>query len=58
VGALIALISLIEHVPVRVASIRGASAWFAVVLLTKASAWLAERTYRPVEASEDEPDES
>ena len=52
VGALIALISLLEHTPVWVASARGASAWFAVLLLTKVSAQLARRTYLPVDVVE------
>jgi len=43
-GALAALTALIQHVPVRFACLRGALAWAAVLLVTRASLWLLQRT--------------
>ena len=51
-GALAALTALIRHVPVRVASLRGALAWAAVLLVSRASLWLLQRT-----SLEDQPPE-
>ncbi len=43
-GALAALTALICHVPVQIACLRGALAWAAVLLVTRASLWLLQRT--------------
>lgn len=43
-GALAALAALIVHAPVRIACFRGALAWAAVLLVTRASLWLVQRT--------------
>lgn len=43
VGAGAALFALVRHVPVRVASLRGAAAWFAVVLVFRVGGRLLER---------------
>ena len=52
-GALAALTALIRHVPVPFACLRGALAWAAVLLVTRASLWLLQRT-----SLEDGPPES
>jgi len=44
VGAMTALISLLFHTPVSVACGRGATAWFAVLVLTRIWAWLVDKT--------------
>ncbi len=43
-GALTALIALIAHVPVKNASLRGAGAWIAVLLLFRVGRWLSPYT--------------
>ena len=43
-GALAALAALIQHVPVQVACLRGGLAWAAVLLVTRVSLWLLQRT--------------
>ena len=43
-GALAGLTALIWHVPVQIACLRGALAWAAVLLVTRASLWLLQRT--------------
>ncbi len=42
-GAGTALVTLLQHAPARVACMRGAMAWFAVLMLGKGTAWLLER---------------
>ena len=62
-GAFAALASLFGHTPVWVACARGATAWLAVSVVSRAAGWLLRRTAPPVEperatargAIEDEP---
>ncbi|MDF1839114.1 MAG: hypothetical protein P1V35_14700 [Planctomycetota bacterium] len=42
-GSGTALVTLLQHAPARVACMRGAMAWFAVLLLGKGTAWVLER---------------
>ncbi len=51
-GALAALTALIVHVPVPIACLRGALAWAAVLLVTRASLWLLQRTSPEDEVTE------
>ena len=48
-GAITALTSLLSHTPVWVASMRGALAWLAVIVLSHVGSKLLERT-RPEQA--------
>ncbi len=42
-GAGTALVALLQHAPARVACMRGAIAWFAVILLGKSTGWVLEK---------------
>jgi hypothetical protein len=42
-GSGTALVTLLQHAPARVACLRGAMAWFAVLVLGRATAWVLER---------------
>ena len=42
-GSGTALVTLLQHAPARVACLRGAMAWFAVILLGKGTAWAIDR---------------
>ena len=42
-GSGTALITLLQHAPARVACLRGAMAWFAVLVLGKGTAWVLQR---------------
>ena len=58
-GALAALAALIVHAPVRIACLRGALAWAAVLLVIRASLWLLQRTSLedgPTELQSETPD--
>lgn len=57
-GSATALLSLIQHTPVRIASLRGALVWSAVLLTTSVGAWLAEKTWTapPPDSTEDLPE--
>ncbi|MGK0482030.1 MAG: ATP-dependent protease HslVU (ClpYQ) peptidase subunit [Planctomycetota bacterium] len=44
-GSAAALLSLFQHTPVKVASLRGALVWAAIMLTTSLGAWLAEKTW-------------
>ena len=45
-GSGTALVSLLQHTPVYVASLRGGVVWAAVLAVTSLGAWLAVRTWR------------
>jgi len=58
-GALAALAALIVHAPVRIACLRGALTWAAVLLVIRASLWLLQRTSLedgPTELQSETPD--
>ena len=58
-GSGTALVSLLQHTPVYVASLRGGMVWAAVLLVTSVGAWLAARTWKaPAVAESDEPVET
>ena len=57
-GSAIALTSLLLHVPVHVACLRGAIAWATVLSVVHASAWLTERTAPPEVDGTDGTDET
>jgi hypothetical protein len=42
-GSGTALVTLLQHAPARVACLRGAMAWFAVLLLGRGTAWVLGR---------------
>ncbi len=44
-GALTALISLLFHVSLRAACLRGGLTWLALIVITRATHWLLRRTY-------------
>lgn len=52
-GSSVALISLFSDAPLRIASLRGAGAWAAVLALTSVGSWLAPRVFQDQEAEED-----
>lgn len=53
-GALVALLSLFNDTPVRVASMRGAVTWGALLLVVSAGTWFAERAWPEPPAPEDQ----
>ncbi len=56
-GSGTALLSLLQHTPVHVASLRGGTVWGAVLVVTSLGAWLAAKTWReppPKDDSEDQ----
>ncbi len=53
-GSSVALISLLSDAPIRIASLRGAIAWAAVLTLTSIGSWLAPRVFQTDEPEEDE----
>jgi len=60
-GSGVALLSLIQDTPVRIASLRGAMTWASVLAITSLGAWLAVRTWRapevePTDAAADGPE--
>ena len=44
-GALVALLSLFNDTPVRIASLRGVITWGALLLVVSAGIWFAERAW-------------
>lgn len=46
VGSSVALISLISDAPVRIASLRGAIAWGAVLALVSVGTWITPRVFQ------------
>ncbi|MFT4649308.1 MAG: hypothetical protein ACI9X4_002547 [Glaciecola sp.] len=42
-GSGTALVTLLQHAPARVACLRGAMAWFAVLVLGRGTAWVLGR---------------
>lgn len=56
-GSGVALVSLFQDTPVRVASLRGAATWAAILAFTSVGAWLAPRTWRAPEVEADEESE-
>lgn len=58
-GSATAVVSLLQHTPIHVASLRGGIVWGIVLLVTSVGAWLAARTWRPpIVVDEDEPTKS
>ncbi|MEM9382766.1 MAG: hypothetical protein AAGB93_22625 [Planctomycetota bacterium] len=55
VGSTVALVSLFADAPVRIASLRGAIAWGAVLALVSAGSWIAPRVFQArTEADEED----
>ncbi len=53
-----AVVSLLQHTPVHIASMRGGIVWGTVMLVTSVGAWFAARTWRaPAVEEDDEPAE-
>ncbi len=57
VGSAVALISLFVNAPVRIASLRGALAWAAILCLTRTGCWLLARTWAASQDEESEADQ-
>lgn len=56
-GSLVALVSLFHHVPVSTAALRGAGAWFALLLATRLGATLLRHAVRLDHAAKEREDE-
>ncbi|MEE2939461.1 MAG: hypothetical protein VX460_03650 [Planctomycetota bacterium] len=57
-GALVALLSLFNDTPVRIASLRGVLTWGALLLVVSAGIWFAERAWpQPAPAPDRSTDE-
>ena len=52
-GALVALLSLFNDTPVRIASLRGAVTWGSLLLVVSAGIWFAERAWPEPPATQD-----
>ncbi|MEM6567885.1 MAG: hypothetical protein AAF957_05715 [Planctomycetota bacterium] len=54
VGSMVALVSLFADAPVRIASLRGAIAWGAVLALVSAGSWITPRVFQARPEADDE----
>ena len=57
-GCLTALLALVRHVPVHVASLRGAYAWGAVLVVERLGRWLLQHTVPPADEGEGPPEQT
>ena len=55
-AALTALISLLFHVPLKTACLRGGATWLALILLTRATHWLVGCTYPRAQPNDEQDD--